>query len=367
MQRTMRPLIIPFFIPHAGCDHTCLFCDQHLISGEQAALPTVERIAATVEEWLARSAGRSAEVAFYGGSFTLLPQMQQQQLLRAVQPFITTGSVSGIRISTRPDALDSATLVFLATHQVRTIEIGVQSLDDEVLLRSGRGHTGRQAIEAIQRATAHGFTTGAQLLPGLPGDSPVKAVNSLRGVMAAGVQFLRIYPAVVLAGTGLARLLQQGSYCPPGLDDGVRLCATLLCEAAKAGCPVIRIGLQADDGLVPGQTILAGCWHPALGQLVRGELFYALVLRLSEQLSSADPVIICCHPQRISEVRGHGNRNLQRWQRAGIAVSDLQTDPLLDQHHLRLESVKHHLSGSCLTITKHEEYQVYAQAVDHLP
>jgi histone acetyltransferase (RNA polymerase elongator complex component) len=345
----MRPLIIPFFIPHAGCPHTCLFCDQHLISGEQAALPSAELIAATVEEWLARSPGRPAEVAFYGGSFTLLPQSRQQQMLQAVLPFLATGRVHGVRVSTRPDALDTATLDFLAAHQVRTIEIGVQSLNDEVLQRTGRGHSGQQALEAIQRVAGRDFAVGAQLLPGLPGDTKAKALDSLQGVLAAGAHFIRIYPAVVLAGTGLARLYQQGSYCPPDLEQGTQLCAALLREATRAGCPVIRIGLQADDGLVSGQTILAGCWHPALGHLVKDELFFELVLRLSEQLPAADPVLVHCHPQRVSEVRGHGNRNLQRWRQAGIAVSGVQPDPLLDQHHVRLEALTFCFSGSWLT------------------
>lgn len=345
----MRPLIIPFFIPHAGCPHTCLFCDQHLISGELTRLPTAERVTATVEQWLARSPGRPAEVAFYGGSFTLLTQAVQQQLLISVQSFIDSGRVSGIRLSTRPDALDAGKLTFLAAHRVRTIEIGVQSLDDDVLLRSGRGHSGQQALDAIKRVADNGFAVGAQLLPGLPADTADKALISLKGVIAAGAQFLRIYPAIVLAGTGLAQLYQQGRYTPPDLEQGVKLCAALLREADKAGCPVIRIGLQADDGLSSGQTILAGCWHPALGQLVKGELFFELLPQLSAQLPVDSPLTVYCHPQRVSEVRGHGNRNLQRWQQAGIKIASLQTDALLDHNHLRLETIKRNLTGSYLT------------------
>ncbi len=352
----MRPLIIPFFIPHAGCPHTCLFCDQRLISGNHAPLPPAEQITATVHEWLDRSPGRTAEVAFYGGSFTLLPRQTQEQLLGAVQPLLAEGAVQGIRLSTRPDALDADMLDFLAGYQVRTIEIGVQSLDEGVLHRSGRGHTGQQALEAIQRVATAGFQVGAQLLPGLPGDSPAKALDSLRGVVAAGAQFLRIYPAVVLSGTGLADLYRHGHYHPPDLEEGIRLCAALLREATTAGCPVVRIGLQADDGLVPGQTILAGCWHPALGQLVKGELFYDLVLQLASRLDDRAEMVLYCHPQRLSEVRGHGNRNLRRWHEGGLPLCAVRTDPLLEQQQIRIETVRQKLKDSLITIRNHKEY-----------
>lgn len=350
----MRPLIIPFFLPHAGCPHTCLFCDQQLISGKLAQLPTTEQIAVRVSEWLERSPGRPAEVAFYGGSFTLLPQSQQQRLLSGVQPFSASGQVSCIRISTRPDALDSATLDFLAVHQVRTIEIGVQSLDDEVLQRSGRGHTSQQSLEALRRVAAAGFQVGAQLLPGLPADTPAKSLASVHGVIAAGAQFLRIYPAVVLAGTGLADLYRQGSYQPPSLDQGVATCARLLHAALKADCPVIRIGLQADEGLAQRNTILAGCWHPALGQLVKGELYYDLVRQLTKRLSMPAAATLFCHPSRLSEVQGHGHRNLTRWQQNGLEIT-VQPDIYLKQHDVRLQTMQYELTGSLITSLNYEE------------
>lgn len=350
----MHPLIIPFFIPHAGCPHTCLFCDQHLISGEQAQMPTAARIMVTAQEWLGRSPGRPAEVAFYGGSFTSLPRKAQQRLLDAVQPLLAAGAVQGIRLSTRPDALDDDTLGFLARYQVRTIEIGVQSLDDEVLHRSGRGHTGRQALDALERSTAAGFQVGAQLLPGLPGDTPGTALDSLRGVLAAGARFLRIYPAVVLAGTGLAELYHRGSYQPPDLEQGVRISARLLHAAMLAGCPVIRIGLQADEGLSQGDGILAGCWHPALGQLVKGELYYDLVRQLAESRDVSGAVTIVCHPARLSEVQGHGHRNLVRWHRDGLSVA-VDGDASLAQHELRLETIQHKMTGSLLTTLHYKE------------
>lgn len=350
----MRPLIIPFFIPHAGCPHTCLFCNQHLISGVQAALPSAEQIATKTYEWLSRSPGRPAEVAFFGGSFTALPRLVQHQLLDAVQPLIDDGKVQGIRLSTRPDAVDDDILSFVARYRVRTIEIGVQSLDDQVLNRSGRGYTARQALDALERTRAVGFHVGAQLLPGLPGDTLATALASLRGVVTAGAQFVRIYPAVVLAGTGLAKLYVHGSYRPPDLEQGVRIAARLLHAAMLADCPVVRIGLQADEGLVPGDTILAGCWHPALGQLVRGELYYDLVRQLAYERGITGPLTVWCHPGRLSDLQGHGRQNLVRWSHDGLTVT-VRRDAALSPHEVRLDAQPHIITGSLLTTLHYRE------------
>jgi len=309
----MRPLIIPFFIPHSGCPHTCVFCNQRMITGSHLPTPEPEQIRATVEEWLGRSPGRPTEVAFFGGSFSLLPRATQKNLLGTVRPYLDDGRISGVRISTRPDALDDGILLFLQKQGVRTIEVGVQSLYDEVLLRSGRGHTGHDAVDAIARVAAFGFSVGAQLLPGLPGDTGQKSFDSVVGVLGAGAQFIRIYPALVLSGTKLADLYSAGEYIPPNLEQGVQISSRMLHICLKAGIPVVRIGLQAEDGLSAEGAILAGCWHPALGQLVKGQLFHDLVVMLAQRFTLTDELKLFCHPERLSEVQGHGKRNIKQW------------------------------------------------------
>lgn len=351
----MPPLIIPFFIPHAGCPHTCLFCNQRLIANTQEQIPSSSQVVDTVRQWLERSPNRQAEVAFYGGSFTLLPLEVQQELLEAVQPLIDQQLVSGIRISTRPDALGAETLAFLAGHQVRTIEIGVQSLDEQVLLLSGRGHTAADSLEAIQRVRQAGFLTGAQLLPGLPGDTEDKALTSLRRVIAAGAQFVRLYPALVLSGTALADEYRSGRYHPPDLTEGVRIAARLFHAAVASGVPVIRIGLQADDGLSADGAVLAGCWHPALGQLVKAQLFFDLVLYLVTSYGLTGTLNLYCDPSRISEVQGHKKGNLHLWQAVGVQVSTVLGDPTLLYHQVCIESVSETITGSYLTITPYKE------------
>lgn len=351
----MRPLIIPFFIPHAGCPHTCVFCNQRVITGSVVPTPEPEQIHATVEEWLARSPGRPSEVAFFGGSFSLLPLHFQQSLLGAVKPFLDDGRISGIRISTRPDALGDSILLFLKRQGVRTIEVGVQSLDDEVLLRSGRGHSGHDAVDAIARVATHGFAVGAQLLPGLPGDNQQKSVASLTSVLRAGAQFIRIYPALVLPDTELAKRYKAGEYMPPDLEQGVQTSARMLHLCLKAGIPVIRIGLQSEDRLSTAGTILAGCWHPALGQLVKGQLYYDLAVSLAQKFLGDNELKLFCHPDRLSEVQGHEKCNLKLWQQSGLPIKKVYPDSALDTLQIRLENLQQQITGSLLTDCLYEE------------
>lgn len=351
----MRPLIIPFFIPHAGCPHTCLFCNQHLISGVEQHLPSAQQIQETVQQWLERSPNRAAEVAFYGGSFTLLPRKQQEQLLDAVQPLIGQQKVKSIRISTRPDALDQAVLAFLADHKVTTIEIGVQSLDDQVLQQSRRGHTAADSLAALQRVKAAGFQVGAQLLPGLLGDTLSKALASVKGVIAAGAQFVRIYPAVVLSGTALADQFKAGQYQPPDLVLGVKICARMLHLCLQAGIPVVRIGLQAEEGLSEEGAILAGCWHPALGQLVKAQLYYDLVVTLAEQFISTEGLQLTCHPDRLSEVQGHARNNLTNWQQFGLVIRKVQIDASFQPDQVCLSNLQQKSIGSIITTCIYKE------------
>lgn len=350
----MRPLIIPFFIPHSGCPHTCLFCNQHLISGEQQLFPDSAQIQARIAEWLLRSPGRFTEVAFFGGSFTLLDFQVQQRLLEAVSPFVCSGKVQGIRVSTRPDALEEKTLRFLKEQQVTTIEVGVQSLDNVVLQRSGRGHTAQNSLDSIQRVLKHGITVGAQLLPGLPGDTESASVASMRGVLSAGARFVRIYPAVVMKDTAMADLYLSGAYHPPDLEAGVRVAAKMVDLAYKAGIPVIRVGLQAEEGLAADGTILAGCWHPALGQLVRSRIWSDLILRKGREDHSG-AVTLDCHPNQLSELVGNGGNNRVFWKQAGLDVQSIRPSSEVLYQHVVIESEKGRVTYSVATDLIYEE------------
>ncbi len=328
----MKQVTVPFFISHQGCPHTCVFCDQRAISGASGVLPTSELIRDKIHLWRSTAGGRPLEVAFFGGTFTALPEEVQAELLAPLRPFLDDGTLASVRISTRPDYIDEVRVAWLSERGVRTIEVGVQSADDAVLAASGRGHSAADSLAAIRCIKKCGLHAGAQLMPGLPGDTPASSLFSLEQVIVAGADFLRIYPTVVLQGTGLARSYETGDFMPLSLERGVHLCTLLLQRAMRLGIPVIRIGLQADCGLDTA-SVLAGCWHPALGQLVRSRLYADLLTRV---VPPGGRVTVSCHPARMSDVIGMKRGNLQCQAGRGVQM-EVVPDASLAKEELRVQ------------------------------
>lgn len=255
--------------------------------------------------------GSDGEVAFYGGSFTLLDRGLQTAFLEAVQPFLERGRISGIRLSTRPDALDAESVAFLVRYGVTTVEIGCQSFDAGVLDRSGRGHDRHVAAGAVRRLQEVGLMVGLQLMPGLPGADREEALASLDKAIALGADFLRIYPTVVFEGTVLAELYLRGDYRPWTLDEAVAVCAEMWRRCSREGMPVIRMGLQNSPELAKGQTIMAGPWHPAFGQLVRSRSWLDRLKAVVGRSGGCLEV----HPADMSDVLGHKRENMTTLQR----------------------------------------------------
>lgn len=343
----MGAVTIPFFISHQGCPHTCVFCDQRAISGSRGNLPDRQQIRSAIASWQRSAGGRPLEVAFFGGSFTALPEQVQDELLAPVHPFLESGVVRSIRVSTRPDCLDGAVVRRLAGQGVAVIEVGVQSMDDAVLALSGRGHDAAASEAALRCIRKEGLVAGAQLMPGLPGDTPAGALRSLERVIAAGAAFVRLYPVVVLVGTELARRYQAGEYRPLDRDQGIALCKQLLHKAMRAGIDVIRIGLQAGDGL-NSATVLAGCWHPALGQLVRSELYFDLLRQLTAPLPGNVPFGVTCHPSRLSDVIGQKRHNLARLRPSGASII-VRPDESIPVEEVMVEYLEQCFRGSIVT------------------
>lgn len=347
----MKPVTVPFFISHQGCPHTCVFCDQRTISGADGILPTAEQIRDRISLWRTTAAERPLEVAFFGGTFTALSEDTQSALLDPLQPFLRNGTIAAVRISTRPDYLDAGRVRWLSQRGVRTIEVGVQSMDDAVLAASGRGHTSADSVRAIQCITAGGLKAGAQLMPGLPGDSPESSLSSLEQVISAGADFLRIYPTVVLRGTALALSYTAGEFTPLSTERGISLCALLLQRAMRSGIPVIRIGLQADAGL-DADSILAGCWHPALGQLVRSRLYADLIRRVVPDGTGAT---LYCHPARLSDVIGMKRDSMKS--HAG-AVARVLPDAALAPEEVKVETQTMTVTYSIITDLNYSIHEV---------
>ncbi|QXE88981.1 radical SAM protein [Geomonas subterranea] len=308
----MRPLLVPFFISHQGCPHRCVFCDQERVAGAAAGLPTPGHLLRRIEEYRLGAPARQLEVAFYGGTFTALPRRDQEGLLLPLQPLLAAGIVRSVRLSTRPDAVDPDTAAFLKEHGVATVELGVQSLDPEVLLLSGRGHGPCEVELSVAVLKRAGIEVGLQLMPGLPGDTPQRSLVSLRRALALKPAFLRIYPTLVIEGTELARRYREGSYHPLSLPQAVSLCKEMLVAAGEAGVPVIRFGLQPTSELDSPGVVLAGPYHPAFGQLVESELCFDRMSALLEGIPAGSRVTFGAPQGRVSDLVGQSRGNLRR-------------------------------------------------------
>lgn len=283
---TTPPFIIPFFIVHQGCPHRCVFCNQTSITGqtEGAGQLTAGQVAAEIAIWLARprrNVAAKVQVAFYGGSFTGLPQGRQAELLSAVAPFINQGQVQAVRLSTRPDCVDPGTAAFLAEHGVRIVELGVQSMDAAVLAASGRGYGPGEVVSALRVLRGAGLQVGGQLMVGLPGETARRAVDSAQRLADLAPDFVRLYPTLVVAGSALAVDHEAGRYRPLTLHQAVARTARLKGIFDVCSIPVVRMGLQ--DGAALTQNLIAGPHHPAFGEMVLARIFFQKVRRVLRQ------------------------------------------------------------------------------------
>lgn len=330
-----KPFIIPIFLPHSGCPHRCVFCDQSTITGLKTALPGPEQIRREIRTFLDYKKGARApvQISFYGGTFLGQPEKSVRRLLDIASEFIDSADVDSIRFSTRPDTIDPERLAWLSGYRIATVEIGAQSMDDTVLKKSNRGHTARDTENAMALLKARDYETGLQIMPGLPGDTAAGTLETARCMRALSPDIVRIYPAVVLAGSPLAAWFESGRYTPLPLNAAVELTARLYRLFEKGGVRVIRMGLQASATLSPDTSVLAGPYHPAFGQLVMSKLFFDSVCRVLEKTGEgADTISIAVNPRSVSNLKGQKNRNLdllkRRFSICGISVL---TDPALDE------------------------------------
>lgn len=314
----LKPFIIPIFIPHSGCPHQCVFCNQRKIAGQETPA-TPFMVKQTIEEqltWLTTS--RHVEVAFYGGSFTALPWEQQQALLEPAYQARLAGHIQAIRLSTRPDCINEEIVALLKTREVNIVELGVQSAVNTVLQASNRGHSHEDVNRAVDLLKQAGITVGIQLMLGLPGDSWNNLLETALAVKRWQPAFTRIYPTLVLCDTPLAVQLSNGTYTPLSLGTAIQQAAFLKLFFYQAGISVIRTGLQATEELASQSTVLAGPYHPAFGEMVESEIFFWLLQRaiqLLPQTKKHSLIKIMYHPQNTSKVRGIKNAVRHRLER----------------------------------------------------
>jgi len=283
--------------------------------------------------------GRDPQAAFYGGTFTGLPVARMKEFLEAVRPYIEDGRVRSIRVSTRPDALDEERLKVLKAHHVRTVELGVQSMDDRVLIRARRGHTAQDVAAAVRVLKQEGFQVGVQLMPGLPGDSEEIFRSTIEAVIALRPDMVRLYPALAIAGTALARRVEAGTYHPLTLDTAVAWCVDATIRLETNGVPVIRIGLMSSPSLIEPGRVVAGPWHPAFGFLVRSAIYHRAMEANLPVHGTAREIAIFAPGSEIPLIRGHRNQGLRRIEeKTGATVIGVQADETVPKGRVRLRT-----------------------------
>lgn len=312
------PFIIPIFLPHAGCPHQCVFCNQTAITGVKQDMVSSETVDLLIDEFLEykRPHRRPAQVAFYGGNFLGLKKDAIRRLLDHTTKSVTNGRVDSIRFSTRPDTIDREHLEIISDYPVSTVEIGVQSMDDRVLAMANRGHTAEDTVTAVGLLKEKGYTVGLQTMVGLPGDDEAGSFYTAQRIADLVPDFVRIYPTVVLENSRLGRWYSQGKYIPWSLERCVAHVKDLYLYYKNKAIPVIRMGLQASEDLEKGATLLSGPYHPAFGHMVHAEIFMDMAAEVMEKRSVLeDTVTIKVHPRSISKMRGLKNKNVDALQK----------------------------------------------------
>ena len=316
---------VAIFVPHAGCPHQCAFCNQRHIAGT-GRLPTAKDVTAACEAALSTlPSDATAQIAFFGGSFTAIARDDMECLLKAAAPFVKSGAFDGIRVSTRPDAVDDEVLHLLRSYGVTTVELGAQSMDDEVLIRCGRGHTAEQVRQAAACIKNAGLALGLQMMTGLPGDTDEGALYTARELAALAPREVRVYPTLVMADTPLETAYRQGLYRPQTVEEAIALCARLLTFfEEERGIPVIRLGLHAEDEMM--RHCVAGPWHPAFREVCESRLFLQKAQRIVEKKTPPCTVTLRVHPTCMSRMVGHKRENLIRLQQEGFTVTVVADD-----------------------------------------
>lgn len=311
--------IIPIFIPHAGCPHDCVFCNQKAITARTAP-PSLDDTIAAIERNLAtikrNPAIKTTEIAFFGGSFTGIPMEEQSAYLKIAKSYKDRGLIDKIHMSTRPDYINEEILDNLKKYDADIIELGVQSFDPDVLRLSARGHSPEIVYESSALIKKYGFTLGIQLMIGLPGDSYEKCMDSVAQTIKIAPQIARLYPTVVIEDTGLFEMAKRGTYKPLTENEAVMTTKDMYRALTGAGINVIRVGLKSTDIINSESGVIgAGSYHPAFRQLVEAEIakedMEALLAELLPKFStnSANIITFSSAPESFSNMIGNSRSN----------------------------------------------------------
>ncbi len=324
----MKHINVAIFVPHCGCPNQCSFCNQRSISGKTKPT-TVQDVINAVEIALPKASPENSEIAFFGGSFTAIDRDYMLSLLNAAFPYVEKGYFKGIRISTRPDCIDRDILNLLKQYGVTSIELGAQSMDDEVLKLNRRGHTAQDIRNASHLIVSEGFELGLQMMTGLYGADENESIYTADEIIKLNPSTVRIYPTVVLEETQLAELYKKGIYTPPTLESSVNLCAKLLLKFHKNNIKVIRLGLHSGGNVEDG--FVAGIFHPAFRELCESKIYLEKAL---EQLKDKGDYIIYVPNGEVSKMTGQKKSNIEFLYKKGYNIQ------VKEQENLSIYSIR---------------------------
>lgn len=310
---------ISIFVPHLGCPNDCSFCNQRHITGSSVQPNTEDLQNAVLTAVSSQNfSPNNTEIAFFGGSFTAIEPNYMLTLLKAADKQVRVYGLHGIRISTRPDCISKEVLEILKTYSVTSIELGAQSMDDDVLLLNDRGHTAEDVEYASRLIKDYGFEFGLQMMTGLYGDNDEKTLYTAREIVRLKPDTVRIYPTIVLKGTRLERLYNDGKYTPQQLDEAITLCVKLQNIFNNAGISIIRTGLHS----IEADSYVAGPWHPAFSELCESKRIFDKIV---SECHKGKAYEILIHPSDVSKAYGQKRNNIEKILNEGFNVKFIQT------------------------------------------
>lgn len=340
-----KQYIIPIFVPHLGCPNDCVFCNQKSISGQTKQV-TKEDVKNIIEEHLKYIKKDSkVEVAFFGGSFTGIEEAKQEELLSTAYEYIKQKKVDSIRISTRPDYIDKKILKRLKKYKVKTIELGVQSANDYILKKAGRGHTFEDVVKASKLIRWYGFELGHQMMVGLPESTTVDEINTAKQLIKLKPKMVRIYPVLVIKNTKLEKDYNDGKYKPLTVTQAVEVCKELVKLFVKKHIEVIRIGLQPTDTITnpddDKSEVVAGPFHPAFRQLVESGMWYDVIVEKIKQLNTkVKEVVVTVNPADVNNVIGQRKDNINNLRDVYDVNLIVKADEKIKQGKSKIEITK---------------------------
>ncbi|MCH1967271.1 MAG: elongator complex protein 3 [Paraclostridium sordellii] len=308
----MKKRIIPIFVPHRGCPHDCIFCNQKKITGVSTDI-TSDDVRNIIEEYLKTiDKDASVEVAFFGGSFTAIDIDIQRNLLSVAKEYVDKNIIDDIRMSTRPDCINDEILTMLKEYKVSIIELGVQSLDDKVLIDSVRGHSDKDVFESAELIKKYGINLGLQMMIGLPSDTEEKCIYTAKKFIDLKPDCVRVYPTLVVKETGLEKLLQENKYNPFSLEESIDIVKKVLVLFYINNVNVIRVGLQATEDIAIGKEVLAGPYHPAYRELVESKMYGDYIEYLIKKYNAKKNIDVLVNKKNVSRILGNKKSNVKK-------------------------------------------------------